>query len=78
MQDALGEITNMTGGNIKALLPGACHLSLPAVVEGTSYTIRVPSTRIVTRVPFECEGMHGAVSIMTADIPRSVGVRPAL
>src|SRR5581483_9928567 len=30
MQDALGEITNMTGGNIKALLTGTCHLSLPA------------------------------------------------
>src|SRR4051812_15681518 len=26
MQDALGELANMIGGNIKALLPVACHL----------------------------------------------------
>jgi chemotaxis protein CheX len=27
--DALGEIANMTGGNLKAVLPGPCHLSTP-------------------------------------------------
>src|SRR5712691_9554787 len=32
IHDALGELTNMTGGNIKTLLPGPCQLSLPAVV----------------------------------------------
>jgi chemotaxis protein CheX len=31
LADALAEITNMTGGNIKALLPGPSRLSLPAV-----------------------------------------------
>jgi hypothetical protein len=66
----------MTGGNIKALMTGSCHLSLPAVVEGTTYTIRVPSTKVVTRVPFECNGMHGAVSIMTAAAPRASQAPP--
>jgi chemotaxis protein CheY-P-specific phosphatase CheC len=27
--DAIGELTNMAGGNLKALLPGPCQLSLP-------------------------------------------------
>lgn len=71
MQDALGEITNMTGGNIKALLPGQCVLSLPAVVEGQAYTIRVPSSQVVTRVAFECEGFPALVSLMTAGQPRA-------
>ncbi len=71
MQDALGEITNMTGGNIKALLPGHCVLSLPAVVEGQAYTIRVPSSHVVTRVAFECEGFPALVSLMTASQPRA-------
>ncbi|HYC76464.1 MAG TPA: chemotaxis protein CheX [Planctomycetota bacterium] len=34
--DALGEIANMTGGNIKSLLPGDCALSLPAVTIGAA------------------------------------------
>jgi chemotaxis protein CheX len=32
MQDALGELTNIVGGNVKALLPESCHLSLPAAL----------------------------------------------
>jgi CheY-specific phosphatase CheX len=70
IRDALGEVTNMAGGNIKALVPGTCHLSLPAVVEGKAYTIRVPSTQVVARVTFECEGMYGVVSLMAAGRPR--------
>lgn len=33
-RDALGELTNMTGGNLKALLPGSSHLGLPVVADG--------------------------------------------
>ncbi len=33
--DALGELTNMVGGNVKSLLPPTCHLGLPMVVKGT-------------------------------------------
>lgn len=29
--DALGELTNMTGGGVKSLLPGVCTLGLPWV-----------------------------------------------
>ncbi|NIQ01639.1 MAG: chemotaxis protein CheX, partial [Nitrospinaceae bacterium] len=30
IQDAFGELANITGGNIKALLPEPSYLSLPA------------------------------------------------
>ncbi|MFL6136497.1 MAG: chemotaxis protein CheX [Frankiaceae bacterium] len=33
--DALGELTNMIGGNIKSLLPAPSRLSLPVVHEGS-------------------------------------------
>jgi CheY-specific phosphatase CheX len=69
MQDALGEITNMTGGNIKALMPGECHLSLPAVVEGADYTVRIPGTTIITRVVFDCGGAPAVVSLLGARAP---------
>jgi chemotaxis protein CheX len=74
MQDAIGEITNITGGNLKTLMPGNCHLSLPAVVEGMNYSIRVPSAQLVTRLVMACEGMLVVVSVMAAapaQAPRS-------
>ncbi|MCU0705946.1 MAG: chemotaxis protein CheX, partial [Fimbriiglobus sp.] len=34
LADALGELANMVGGNLKALLPDGCRLSLPSVEPG--------------------------------------------
>ena len=64
MQDAVGELTNMLGGNIKALLGGDCHLSLPAVVQGKAYTVRVPTAHEVSSIPFECDGLGAVVTVM--------------
>jgi chemotaxis protein CheX len=66
MQDALGEITNMTGGHLKALMSGDCFLSLPAVVEGNDYSIRIPSAQVLSRVVLDCEGMPAVVSLVAA------------
>jgi CheY-specific phosphatase CheX len=63
-QDAIGELTNMTGGNIKSLLPEPCRLSLPTVVEGTDYTLRVPGSRLVSEVAFECDGQSLIVRLV--------------
>jgi CheY-specific phosphatase CheX len=67
-QDALGEITNMTGGNIKALLPEPCSLSLPAIVEGEDYTLRVPGTCLVSRLVFQCQDAAFVVSLLQKDL----------
>jgi CheY-specific phosphatase CheX len=53
LQDALGELTNMTGGNIKALLPETCYLGLPVVVEGADYRFRLPGSLPVRRSTFK-------------------------
>lgn len=71
MQDAIGELTNMLGGNIKALLAGDCHLSLPAVVEGRGYTVRVPTSHVVERFAFECEGQPAVVNLMSVASARA-------
>lgn len=39
LRDALGELTNMVGGNVKTLLPGSEFLSLPTVIEGSDYGV---------------------------------------
>ncbi|NOT43820.1 MAG: chemotaxis protein CheX [Acidobacteria bacterium] len=66
VQDALGELTNMTGGNLKALMPGECTLSLPAVVEGTDYSVRIPGTRVIERLQFACGDRPFVVSVLGA------------
>jgi chemotaxis protein CheX len=67
MQDALGELVNMIGGNVKALLPETCHLSLPSVVEGSDYTMRVPGSRVVTRVPLRCGEYPLSISLLESE-----------
>jgi chemotaxis protein CheX len=36
-RDALGELTNMLGGHVKAMLPGPSQLALPAVLPGADH-----------------------------------------
>ena len=52
LRDALGELTNMTAGNIKAMLPGHNHISLPSVTDGTDYAIVVLEASVVARECF--------------------------
>jgi len=68
MQDALGELVNMIGGNVKALLPETCQLSLPSVVEGSDYSVRVPGSRVVTRVPMRCGPYALSVSLLESEL----------
>jgi chemotaxis protein CheX len=64
INDALGELTNIVGGNIKALLPEPSHLSMPAVTEGTDYFFSVPGSRRMAQMSFTCEGKPFQVTIL--------------
>jgi chemotaxis protein CheX len=64
IQDAMGELTNMTGGNVKALLPDGCRLSLPTVVEGTEYATRITGSELLTSVAFKCQGSPVVVRLL--------------
>lgn len=56
VQDAVGEIANMIGGNIKALMSeSGCHLSLPTVIEGRDYTVRMSGTKVLARQAFQSD-----------------------
>lgn len=54
MADALAELTNMTGGNLKALLPEPCVLSLPSISTPEEAS-RHPG-QLIAEACFECEG----------------------
>lgn len=64
LQDALGELTNMTGGNIKALLPEPCTLGLPVVVEGADYRLRLPGSSAVHRAYYRADGETLIVTVL--------------
>jgi chemotaxis protein CheX len=57
VRDAIGEVANMTAGNVKGLLEGECRLSLPAVSEGMHLAMSVPGARVAQESGF-CSGVH--------------------
>jgi chemotaxis protein CheX len=67
MTDALGELTNVFAGNIKALLAQPSSISLPTVAFGPSYEIGVVGATVVARVSFVCEGHPLVVTVLQRD-----------
>lgn len=64
LYDALGELTNMVGGNLKALMPGPSFLCLPAVIEGSDYSVCVPSAMPMNESSFTCDGEPFTIKIL--------------
>jgi chemotaxis protein CheX len=64
VHDVVGELTNMIGGNLKALLPSPCYLCLPAVADGSDYALRVLGSRVVSRAGFECKDLPFLVTVI--------------
>ncbi len=55
IQDALGELANMIGGNLKSVMPRGVSLSMPSVVDGSSYSVRVCGSNLTQRRAFACD-----------------------
>ena len=54
VRDVLGELANMIGGNIKCVLTHGIRLSMPSVVDGSDYCLRVCGTTVRERLAFQC------------------------
>jgi CheY-specific phosphatase CheX len=67
--DAMGELVNIIGGNLKAILPAGVNLSLPAVVIGTDYSVRICGGDLVKRWTFRGEFGPFWVSIIEVRSP---------
>ncbi len=61
--DAVGELANMIGGNVKALMEGSCQLSLPAVVQVREYVLTVAHGRLAASAALSCEASSLRVSV---------------
>jgi chemotaxis protein CheX len=67
IQDAFGEVANMTGGNIKGLMSESdAVMSLPSVVMGRDYSVRVPRTRQVAHYTFRCGDDPFVITLLEA------------
>lgn len=53
--DTAAELVNMVGGNLKSLLPGPSFLSLPAVVSGSDFGLRLHDAQLIDDVQMACE-----------------------
>jgi chemotaxis protein CheX len=71
--DALGELTNMIGGNIKSLIPGPSRLSMPTVTVGPSATVPTPGAALLSTVSLACEGLPLTVSVWRVGADRLAG-----
>ena len=64
--DAMGEIVNMIGGNLKSVLPHGVGLSLPSVVKGKDYAWRICGNNRRETLTFDsCEGRFRVALVQT-------------
>jgi len=64
ISDALGELVNVVGGNVKALLDGGAELSLPAVTSGVDYKVVVPGSTETCQLGFKYSGEPVRVGLL--------------
>ena len=69
VRDALGELANMLGGNVKALLPGPSQISLPAVAVGSDYELSVVGTTEMARISFRCDDEPLLITLLRRSSP---------
>jgi chemotaxis protein CheX len=63
LSDVLGELANIVGGNVKAMLPPGALLSLPQVVLAPESTARFPNTQRIGGVYGIWEGEPVSISM---------------
>jgi chemotaxis protein CheX len=66
ISDAIGELVNIIGGNLKHLLPPPCHLSVPLVLENKRSRDTAVLGRLVTNVDFVYENETFRVEVVEA------------
>lgn len=55
VRDVAGELANMVGGNVKALLSQGIRLSIPSVVDGSDYSLRLCGSPPPLRLALKCD-----------------------
>lgn len=56
IRDAVAELTNMIGGNIKGQVPSPSFLSIPSVTTGSDFDFHLAGASILSQVIVTCDG----------------------
>lgn len=67
VNDAMGELANIAGGNLKALVDGQAKLSLPVVAGGVDLSLRVPGGTVLNNVAFRSSGDTFSILVISKD-----------
>jgi chemotaxis protein CheX len=62
--DAWGELVNMVGGNLKALLPPPTALSIPDVRDAETWLSREAGATVLNEVTFACLGDRMRLTVL--------------
>jgi len=65
VRDVLGELANMIGGNLKCGMATGVRLSMPTVMEGRDYDLRVCGSQVLERLGFQCAEGNFWVTVLT-------------
>jgi chemotaxis protein CheX len=65
VRDVLGELANMIGGNLKCVLTPGIQLSMPSVVDGSDYSLRVCGAKVCQRLAYQCAEGHFWITVLT-------------
>ncbi|NHC16057.1 chemotaxis protein CheX [Motilibacter deserti] len=65
VDDAVGELVNIVGGNVKSVLPGPSSLSLPVVAHGTAH-VASRGAEIVAQAALEWLGEHVEITVWSS------------
>jgi chemotaxis protein CheX len=63
VRDVLGELANMIGGNLKSGMSTGVRLSMPSVMDGKDYDLRVCGSEVQERVSFQSADGHFWVTV---------------
>jgi chemotaxis protein CheX len=63
IQDVLGELANIIGGNVKAMLPNGCFLSLPTVVMAPATASFYPAAERISGLFGQWDGEPISISM---------------
>jgi chemotaxis protein CheX len=64
VRDVLGELSNMIGGNMKSGMSTGVRLSMPSVMNGRDYDVRVCGSEVQERIAFQCDDGNFWVTVL--------------
>jgi chemotaxis protein CheX len=65
--DAMGELANMVAGNLKALMPANVGISIPSIVRGHDYAVKLRGAKSLSQTPCETEFGDFCLTLLGVD-----------